>query len=389
MTLRTIALDNPCISVEGALDVRRSPDLIRFRRLPDWTQAQSPEPAFDLMAAMGSGVRLCFTTDADIIELDLLITGLQFAGEGRRPVVFDVLANGLRLSRAAPVAGHTIVVDGAAVRFKSDGPCTLVFSGLGTDLKHIEVFLSQSAMTEILALRIPAAAMVAPSPQQGFRWAHYGSSISHGMEAAGPSETWPAIVTQQAGVDLINLGFAGQCHLDAFVARTLRDGAFDAISLKLGANVAAGDTLRRRTFASAVHNFIDTIRDGKPTTPLLVISPIYSPLLDDMPGPLRRLNGGGYARLDRTGAIEDGALSLASMRRILEEVISRRRTAGDSNLHYLDGTALFAASDVHMMPDQLHPNADGHRLIGERFLALIRDGAARNWLFFPPSMDRH
>lgn len=367
MILQSIALDHPSLAIEGAMEVQRGADTIRLRRLPSWTQTQSPEPAFDLMAAMTSGVRLCFATNADMIELDVLVTGLQFAGEARRPVVFDLLVGGSRHARVTTDAGHTIIADGAAVRFASDGPCTVTFNGLGNSTKQIAVWLPQSATAEILALRLSDAAQIAPYVRSPLRWAHYGSSISHGMEAAGPSETWPAIAAQQIGAELTNLGFAGQCHLDGFVARALRDGAFDAISLKLGANIVAGDSLRRRTFASAVHGFVDTIRDQLPEVPVLLVSPIYSPLVDATPGPLERLPGGGYVRSDRPSAAADGALTLADARAILRELAARRQSAGDANLYYLDGTSLFAEADLAMMPDQLHPDADGHRAMARRF----------------------
>ncbi len=367
MMLQSIALDNPSLAVEGAMEVQRGADHIRVRRLPAWTQAQSPEPAFDLMAAMGSGVRLCFATDADRIEIDVLVTGLQFAGEARRPVTFDLLVNGSRHAREATGAGHTIIADGADVRFEAGGPSTVAFGGLGSGTKQIALWLPQSAMVEILALRIPAAARIASHDRAPQRWAHYGSSISHGMEAAGPSETWPAIAAQQIGAELTNLGFAGQCHLDGFVARALRDGGFDAISLKLGANIVAGDTLRRRTFASGVHGFIDTIREGAPSVPILLVSPIFSPLIDPVPGPLQRVPGGGYRRPDRPDAAADGALALADVRAILKDLAARRQAAGDANLFYLDGTAMFAEADASMMPDQLHPDADGHRIMARRF----------------------
>jgi len=48
----------------------------------------------------------------------------------------------------------------------------------------------------------------------------------------------------------------------------------DFISLKLGINVVNGDSMRERSFIPAVHNFLDTIREKKPNTPILIISPI-------------------------------------------------------------------------------------------------------------------
>lgn len=44
--------------------------------------------------------------------------------------------------------------------------------------------------------------------------------------------------------------------------------------------------MRLRAFGPAVHGFLDTLREGHPTTPLLVISPIYCPLHENTPGPL-------------------------------------------------------------------------------------------------------
>jgi lysophospholipase L1-like esterase len=57
----------------------------------------------------------------------------------------------------------------------------------------------------------------------------------------------------------------------------------------------------------------------------------------------------------------------------LKAIFDRRRGAGDKNLHYLDGLGLFSAADLAMMPDQLHPNADGHRIMAQRFGQLTRD----------------
>ncbi|MCW2793432.1 MAG: hypothetical protein JWO76_2530 [Nocardioides sp.] len=43
--------------------------------------------------------------------------------------------------------------------------------------------------------------------------------------------------------------------------------------------------MRLRAFTPAVHGCLDTVRDGHPTTPLLVVSPILWPIHEDAPGP--------------------------------------------------------------------------------------------------------
>ena len=65
----------------------------------------------------------------------------------------------------------------------------------------------------------------------------------------------------------------------------MRDTPADLISVKIGINLVNTDLMRLRAFAPAVHGFLDTIRDGHPTTPLLVVSPLFCPIHEDTPGP--------------------------------------------------------------------------------------------------------
>ena len=81
-------------------------------------------------------------------------------------------------------------------------------------MKEVALWLPQAATVELRALRIEAGAELAPRERARPRWVHYGSSISHCMEAASPLGVWPAVAARRAGVDLFSLGLAGQCHLD-------------------------------------------------------------------------------------------------------------------------------------------------------------------------------
>jgi len=189
------------------------------------------------------------------------------------------------------------------------------------------------------------------------------------MEADGPSETWPAVAARAAGVDLTSIGLGGQCHLDGMVARTLRDADVDLISLKLGINVLNGDSMRERVFIAAVHSFIDTIRDARPTTPILVVSPILCPAAEDRPGPTLN-DGQAIYTVDRPASLAVGVLTARRIRELLAAIVARRREAGDEALSYLDGLSLFDTADLGDLPDGLHPNPAGLRRIGERFAAL-------------------
>lgn len=373
--LRSIPLDAPDLVVSGALEVDRRADRIRLGRVPAAWRHQSPEPAFDLMARMTSGVRLTLWTDAELVELDAQETGLEFEGEPRRRAVVEVCADDGLVGTAELNGGPTVVVGRAGVTMRPGAP-SRVRIALPPGAKRVDLWLPQSAATEVRGLWIPVAAGLFPLPApERRRWAHYGSSISHGMEAAGPASTWPAMAARARGLDLYNLGLAGQCHLDPFMARVIRDGGFDLISLKIGVNISAADALRRRTFGPALHGFLDLLREAAPATPILVISPIFSPLIEASPGPLVRGPGPVYRNLARPDPDYDGALGLAELRRLAAEIVEGRIARGDGALRLLDGLALLGPADAPRLADQLHPDPEGHAAMAERFLQRVPDWA--------------
>jgi hypothetical protein len=203
---------------------------------------------------------------------------------------------------------------------------------------------------------------------------HHGSSISQGSVAESPSTTWPALAAQRGGVELVNLGLAGSALLDPFTARTMRDTPADLVSVKIGINIVNLDLMRRRAFGPAVHGFLDTIREGHPDAPLLVVSPLLCPIHEETPGPgtfdVDGL-GSGELRFLATGDPADvpaGKLTLQVIREELARIVTQRAEA-DPAIHYLDGLDLYGAADHDdlPLPDALHPDGETHRLIGRRF----------------------
>jgi hypothetical protein len=239
----------------------------------------------------------------------------------------------------------------------------------------VEVWLPQDCVVELRELRVADGATVAPQTSSRRRWVHHGSSISHCLEALRPTETWPAIAARLADVDVQNVAFAGQCMLDQTVARTMRDLPADFISIKAGINIVNGDTMRERTFGPALHGFLDTVRDGHPTTPLALLSPIFCPSAEEHPGPTILRRDGRFSVVDRPKELSTGALTLRRIRELAAEVVRARRNAGDANLYLIDGLQLFGPDDAGDLPDDLHPNPDGYRRMGERFHALMFEGS--------------
>jgi len=270
--------------------------------------------------------------------------------------------------------GSVITIDPADPRglgFALGEPTTIRFDGLAPGRKLIELWLPHRASVELRSLRVDDGATVeaAPAPA-GRQWIHYGSSISHCLEANSPTTTWPAVASRLAGVELVSLGLAGQCMLDQFVARTIRDLPADLISLKVGINLVNGDTMRDRAFGPALNGFLDTVREGHPDTPILLVSPIFCPSAENKPGPSVPAPDGRFTTLDGMEDSRATCLTLTKIRAAEAALVASRRTGGDSNLHYLDGLKLFGANDAADLPDDLHPNPAGYKRMGERFAAL-------------------
>ncbi|WP_103355726.1 GDSL-type esterase/lipase family protein [Amycolatopsis sp. CA-128772] len=345
--------------VRGALELERTGRGLVPHRLPARARAQNSDPRLAMVEAQPAGVRLRFRTRARVIELDTLPTKVEYPGAPPRPDgVYDLLVDGKLAAQATAPAG---------VRF-ADLP--------GHD-KDVEIWLPHNEITELIALRADAPVQARPGRRV---WLHHGSSISHGSNAASPATTWPALAATAAGVDLVNLGFSGNALLDPFTARALRDTPADLVSVKLGINVVNADLMRLRAFGPAVHGFLDTIRDGHPDTPLVVVSPLYCPIHERTPGPgdfdheaLAR----GEVRFRATGDPAEraaGKLTLEVIRAELARIVAERR-ASDPHLRYLDGLSLYGERDFAdlPLPDDLHPSPAAHRRIGARFAELALD----------------
>ncbi|MGW0612636.1 GDSL-type esterase/lipase family protein [Streptomyces sp. NPDC002788] len=372
--------------LRGALDVERTEHGLLPHRLPARARAQNTDAQLAMAEAQPSGVRLAFRTAATAVELDTLRTKRDYVGFPSRPDgVYDLLVDGRPAGQASVTGGNVLTVDMATGKSEiASGPVgTVLFTGLPAAEKDVEIWLPHNETTELVALRTDAP--VEPLPDRGRRvWLHHGSSISHGSDAAGPTAIWPAIAASLGGVELINLGLGGSALLDPFTARAMRDTPADLISVKIGINIVNHDAMRLRAFGPAVHGFLDTIRDGHPDTPLLLVSPIHCAIHEDTPGPTAPdLDGFGKGRL-LFAAMGDpaekatGKLTLAVIREELSRIVAQR-AADDPHLHYLDGLDLYGESDAAELPlpDHVHPDAATHHRIGERFgrLAFAPGGA--------------
>ncbi|MEU1763047.1 SGNH/GDSL hydrolase family protein [Micromonospora sp. NPDC005686] len=362
--------------LRGALDLEQTADGVLPHRLPAWARAQNTDPQVATAEAMPSGVRLAFRTRATTVELDVLPTKMVYRGAGPRPDGrYDLVVDGRLAGQATAGGGRVLTIDlTTGTSGIEPGPVgTVRFTDLPATDKEVVIWLPHREITELVALRTDAP--VEPAGDSGRRvWLHHGSSISHGSDAESPTGTWPAVAAALAGVELINLGFSGSALLDPFTARAMRDTPADLISVKIGINLVNSDAMRLRAFGPAVHGFLDTIREGHPETPLLVVSSILCPIQEDTPGPGAADLSDGRLRFRATGDPAEQAAGRLTLRVIRAELarIVASRSGADPNLHYLDGLELYGEADYAELPlpDELHPDPAADRRIGERFAAL-------------------
>lgn len=369
MSLIDLSPDGP-VRFAGIAELNPHPGGIRPSRLPAWALAQTDAVPLPIVASMLSGGRMEFDTDATSVEIDCQLITVKSGDSPVVSVTFEAITGGRVVSTHVAENFHLIHTPDPVkpdVTIIPGGREKVVLAGLPAGTKSIGIWFPPNAGIEIASVSVnDGAAVAASAPDTRRSWVHYGSSISHCMEAEHPTGVWSVIAAQRENVNLTNLGLGGQCHLDQFAARMMRDSGADLLSMKVGINVVNADTMRDRTFMPALHGFIDTVRDGAPDTPFIVASPIFCPGHEEGFGPSLRSTEGVYSR-ERPAFLGTGALNLRRIRDYVQAVVQQRRDAGDANIYYMDGLSLFGPDDVGDMPDLLHPNRAGYARMGDRF----------------------
>jgi hypothetical protein len=346
---------------------------VRLHRLPAAVRSRDADPQLLAMEGQPSGVVIALETTAARLELVLHPSRIAYRGAPRPRGRVDVIVDGDLVLSDELTGGDAIEVDfsaGEPTFVPGPDHTTTVELPPSATPRRVEFWLPHNEGVELIAVRADAEAR--PARDDRPVWLHHGSSISHGSAAATPTGIWPAVAARRAGVRLHNLGFGGSAMVDPFLARMMRDTPADLISVKLGINVVNGDVMRRRAFEPAVHGFLDTVRDGHPDTPLVLVSPIFCGIHEHAPGPgivdpaSLGTDQVRFGAADGPTDVARGQLDLTVIREVMEGVVGRR---GDANLRYLDGRELYGEADAAELPlpDGLHPDPATHELIGRRF----------------------
>lgn len=309
---------------EGAFSVQLGEDWVSPWRL-DYDRLEFFPSLKDGIAHHCSGVRLCFSTDAKEVELN--------PWPREVPYRLDVFVDGKLHEEVTAAVGTD------SIRLKK----------FAAGQKDIEIWLPNNMPFWLKGIGVPDEASIRKMEQKRKRWIHYGSSISHSGCAERPSNTWTGLVAKKMDLHLTSFGFSGNCQCEPMVARMIRDLPADIITLKLGINSYNAHT--NRTWAACVIGLICLIREKHETTPIVVISPIYSPPREEPIGTC------GY--------------SLAGMRAELAGIVEQAEKYGDATISYVDGLDVFGPDELNFMPDELHPNSDGQFVMAEKFIKVM------------------
>ena len=319
--------DAPQLTWQGAVSLQETEAGVMPWRTPHSSHVLFPEPLLE-RSAMPAGVRISFRSNTTRVSGNI--------APQKESGMLDLCCDG-EVVASLDLAGKD----------------TFAFENLPDGEKLIELWLPQFGRFQLRSLVIDDGATLDAFTDPKPRWVTYGSSITQCRTAASPTQTWPAIVAREHGLNLTCLGYGGQCHLDAMVARMIRDLPADYISMCLGINIQGASSLGPRAFRPAIIGAVQIVREKHPDIPIVLMSPICSPPREENP------NTVGF--------------HLKRMREEVQAAAEALQTHGDQNVHYVDGLRVFGADYVHLLPDDLHPDAEGYRVMGKNFVAEVAE----------------
>ncbi|WP_234382131.1 GDSL-type esterase/lipase family protein [Streptomyces dysideae] len=344
-----IAPDDSRLSYHGAVSLQHTDDGIAPWRVPhEDSRLFFPKGGLG-RAAMPSGVRVAFSTDSRHVTCRYRATPPPEVIGPQETARLDVVVDGELRQR--------VLLD------TEDPEAELTVSGLSGQMSTIELWLPHFNQFVLRGFDMDKSARIEQVPVPGTRWVHYGSSISQGRGAAGPSETWTSVLARTAHLDLTSMAMGAGCHAQPIFASLARDLLPELFTACLGINPYYFGSLNEQTYQSSVIGFVRTVRESNPDTPIVVMSTVYLPEREDDPGPV--------------------GMTLKEYRAETEEAVARVRDHGDPLVHYLDGLSLWGPGDERLMlepegMDRIHFNSEGHRVFARRMLdALVGMGVVK------------
>ena len=288
----------------------------RFLRMPLSVSDQMNDRVQELNTNP-SGGRLRFCTDSDYVAV--------YAVQENFPPIPCITLDAQ--------SGMDLYEDGQYYKtFAPKANCKTGFSDLkATSGGFHEITINLPLLDNLIDLYIglqkDAVVLEAPAyPNEGKPIVFYGSSITQGMGASRPGNTYVSQVCRRLGLDFINLGFSGNCKGEQCVAHHIAGLPMTAFVLDFDHNVSSLDELKERHMP-----FFRTVRAANPDLPIVMISApdtAYGKTINDMEE--RRL------------------LIIKNYETLVAE--------GDRNVYFIDGKTILGDHPKDCTVDALHPN---------------------------------
>jgi len=169
----------------------------------------------------------------------------------------------------------------------------------------------------------------------------YGSSITQGGCASRPGNSYPAILSRWFDFDFINLGFSGNAKGEQEMAKYIARLDMTLFVLDYDHNAPDLEHLKNTHYA-----FYQTIRSAHPDLPILMMSSISQPHIQDH-------------YFERRDAIHNSFL--------------KAKETGDENVYFWDGSKEFAPYANYGTVEGCHPNDCGFYGMAVSLSPLFKD----------------
>ena len=307
----------------------------KLQRLPDRMQEDVPEAVWRL-AQQPSGGRVRFATDSADLSIRAHFPCLEHMNNMCRigQISIDPWVDGKCWSPVFPV---------------SDDPDVEGSFGAGKPVARREVclYLGLYAPVQIRSIGLTNGASIwEPAPFAVDKpVAYYGSSITQGGCATRPGLSYQAIVSRKLNLDFVNLGWSGAGRGETALAEAMAEIDASCYVIDFCQNCPTAEFLEE-VYAP----FLQTIRDRRPDTPMVCITPIYA---------VTEVYPGADARKTR-------------MREVIREAVAKRQDLGDTHIELVEGFDLLGPDEHFGIVDSGHPNDIGFMAMAEGLEPVLR-----------------
>ena len=279
------------------------------------------------------GARIRFRTDATHVKALLHFNELHTSASARN-------SHGIYLIDGATQPAWTFHTQTATPK-RAPETVEVPMPAPAPGFHDYEIVLPYGDAVDFQGLEVNAGARMQPPPAApAVRYVAYGDSVTHGFTASAIDKTYPYLVAQNRGWQLINLGLGGRASnvSDAHVLKTLKA---DVITVLMGVNDWQGGGPVER-YRKNMTGFFDALRAVQPTVPIYFITSLWVP---------------------PSWSPKTQITDLEAYRQVAREIVAARK---DPNLRLIEGLDLIDHDPKLFDAVAVHPNDQGFAQMGER-----------------------